>query len=59
VAAEILTNHLCFPMPPRVAAITIATVPVGNVGNAAEPSTTYGAVSYNYNIGKYEVTEGQ
>jgi sulfatase modifying factor 1 len=46
-------------MPPRVAAITIATVPVGNVGNAAEPSTTYGAVSYNYNIGKYEVTEGQ
>lgn len=40
-------------------AITIDTVAVGNAGNAADPTTTYGAVSYEYNIGKYEVTIGQ
>ena len=40
------------------AAITIDTVAVGNTGNTAD-STGYGAVGYNYNIGKYEVTAGQ
>lgn len=45
-------------LPPPPSSITIATVPVGNVGNTAD-STTYGAVSYVYNIGKYEVTAGQ
>jgi formylglycine-generating enzyme required for sulfatase activity len=40
------------------AGITIETVPVGNTGNTAD-STGYGAVNYNYNIGKYEVTAGQ
>ena len=49
-------------------AITIDTVPVGNVGNPNDPAdreslTTgvqnFGAVSYAYNIGKYEVTVGQ
>ena len=40
------------------AAITIETVPVGNAGNAAD-TTGYGAVAYEYNIGKYEVTAGQ
>ena len=39
-------------------AVDIETVPVGNVGNSAD-STGYGAVSYAYNIGKYEVTAGQ
>ncbi|MBL7220047.1 MAG: SUMF1/EgtB/PvdO family nonheme iron enzyme, partial [Phycisphaerae bacterium] len=39
-------------------AVDIVTVPVGNVGNSAD-STGYGAVSYEYNIGKYEVTAGQ
>jgi formylglycine-generating enzyme len=40
------------------AAISMATVPVGNAGNASD-STGYGAVSYNYRIGTYEVTAGQ
>ena len=39
-------------------AATIQTVPVGNSGNA-DDSTGYGAVAYDYNIGKYEVTAGQ
>ncbi len=39
-------------------AVDIVTVPVGNVGNS-DDSTGYGAVSYAYNIGKYEVTAGQ
>ena len=42
-------------------AITIDTVPVGNVGNATTrpPAIFYGGVGYAYNIGKYEVTVGQ
>ena len=42
-------------------AVTIDWVPVGNAGNAADPSTSshYGAVAYNYNIDKYDVTVGQ
>ena len=50
-------------------AVTIATVPVGNAGNAGEisgsgaggsgPDRICGSVAYNYNIGKYEVTAGQ
>ncbi len=46
-------------------AITIDTVPVGNVGNAPDPevmldgTTGYGSVGYVYQIGKYEVTVGQ
>jgi formylglycine-generating enzyme required for sulfatase activity len=32
---------------------------VGNAGNAADPSTGYGAVAYKYQIGKYEVTNAQ
>jgi formylglycine-generating enzyme len=39
-------------------AITIDTVPVGNVGNAND-TTGYGAVGYSYNIGKFEVTNAQ
>ena len=38
--------------------ITIDTVRVGDAGNTAD-STNYGAVSYAYNIGKYEVTNSQ
>ena len=40
-------------------AITIDTVTVGNIGNAADVSTGYGAVGYSYDIGKYEVTNTQ
>ena len=39
-------------------AADIETVHVGNKGNTAD-STGYGAVAYEYKIGKYEVTAGQ
>jgi sulfatase modifying factor 1 len=38
--------------------VTIQTVAVGDVGNAAD-ITGYGAVNYLYSIGKYEVTNAQ
>jgi sulfatase modifying factor 1 len=38
---------------------SLETVPVGNVGNKAVHPAGQGAVSYNFNIGKYEVTAGQ
>lgn len=38
---------------------SLETVPVGNLGNAADSATGYGSVTYEYNIGKYEVTAGQ
>ncbi len=42
-------------------AVTIPTVPIGNAGNAPDPSTggLYGAVSYDYRIGTTEVTNAQ
>jgi len=40
----------------RASTIPMATVPVGNAGNAADTTTGYGAVGYNYNIGTYDVT---
>ena len=40
------------------ATVTIDYVSVGNAGNTAD-STGYGAVSYAYNIGKYEVTNAE
>jgi formylglycine-generating enzyme required for sulfatase activity len=40
------------------AAITIATVPVGNPGNAPD-TTGFGSVAYSYNIGEYDVTSSQ
>jgi formylglycine-generating enzyme len=41
--------------------VSIETVPVGNAGNEVDGLTGFlhGAVGYNYNIGKYEVTAGQ
>jgi sulfatase modifying factor 1 len=42
------------------AAVNIETVPVGNRGNAADThGAGYGAVNYEYSIGKYEVTASQ
>ena len=43
---------------------SLEMVPVGNAGNAADPFNpdgygNLGAVPYNYNIGKYDVTAGQ
>jgi sulfatase modifying factor 1 len=49
-------------LAPLVAmAITIPTVPVGNAGNANDPSTggLYGGVAYDYRIGTTEVTNAQ
>ena len=40
------------------AAIAIDMVTVGNAGNGAD-TTSYGAVSYGYQIGTYEITAGQ
>ncbi len=45
-----------------VLAISISTVPVGDVGNPNDPvaaQNLYGGVSYAYNIGTTEVTVGQ
>ena len=39
-------------------AVEVETVHVGNPGNAGDRNG-YGAVDYEYNIGKYEVTTGQ
>ena len=44
---------------PSSATVTIDWVSVGNAGNAADPSTGFGAVAYEYKIGKYEVTNAQ
>jgi len=41
------------------ASVTMDWVTVGNAGNAADPLTGYGAVAYEYKIGKYEVTNAQ
>jgi hypothetical protein len=43
-----------------IQAVTIETVPVGEVSNLNNPATgkLYGGVGYAYNIGKYEVTIG-
>ena len=41
------------------AGVAIATAPVGDAGNVADLSSTYGAVSYTYRIGNYDVTASQ
>jgi len=43
------------------ATVVIDTVPIGNPGNANDPTTgnLYGGVAYSYSIGKFEVTVGQ
>ena len=45
---------------PAALAVNIETVPVGDPGNARDPSAgNHGSVAYTYNIDKYEVTAGQ
>lgn len=39
--------------------MSIDYVMVGNPGNEADPVSGYGAVSYTYNISKYETTISQ
>ena len=41
------------------AVLTMDYVSVGHAGNAADPTTGFGAVAYDYQIGKYEVTNAQ
>ena len=43
---------------PAMATVNIAYTSIGNAGNAAD-TTGYGAVSYGYNIGTYDVTNAQ
>ena len=52
--------------PPASAAVTMAWTPIGNLGNACQLSGDagggqgcYGAVSYTYSIGTYDVTNAQ
>jgi sulfatase modifying factor 1 len=56
--ALVVTIHFCCA---SAHAITIPTVPVGDLGNSNDPATDnlFGGVGYAYNIGKYEVTVGQ
>jgi len=44
--------------PAQASVITMSWTPIGNPGNAAD-TTGYGSVPYSYNIGTYDVTEGQ
>src|SRR5450432_314184 len=62
VGAALFLTAACVPQMgagTAWATITTAVVPVGNAGNAADPATGFGSVSYNYNIGKYDVTAAQ
>ena len=52
IAASVLSSNVS-------ATVIIDYVTVGNLGNAADPLTGYGAVGYSYQIGKYEVTNSQ
>jgi len=38
---------------------SVVLLPVGNAGNAADASTGFGSVGYNYNIDEYDVTAAQ
>ncbi len=58
----LLLGAVClFPSPGAAAAVTIETVLVGNPGNPDDVvfNGTYGAVDYEYLIGKFEITAGQ
>ena len=56
-----LSGVLVATVATNARAVTIPTVPVGNLGNAADPLTgnLYGSVSYDYRIGTTEVTNAQ
>jgi sulfatase modifying factor 1 len=41
------------------ATVTMDWVSIGDINNAADPLTGYGAVDHDYQIGKYEVTNAQ
>jgi formylglycine-generating enzyme len=47
------------PRPATATVVTTSWSPVGNPGNAADPSTGFGSVNYAYSIGTYDVTVSQ
>ena len=59
--ASVVFSAVLFILVAEARAVTIDTVPVGNVGNANDPATggLYGGVAYNYSIGTYDVTNSQ
>src|ERR1700756_3168122 len=64
VLDRVVVLALLFIHYQAASAITIATVPVGNLSNPPDPANTpffpgIGSVSYNYSIGQYDVTVGQ
>jgi formylglycine-generating enzyme required for sulfatase activity len=61
VCASILAVAVSISCADYAQAATIDTVPVGNPGNAGDMQSqgTFGAVAYNYRIGKTEVTNAQ
>ena len=50
---------LLFSTLPHAIAVDIELVNIGDAGNIADTVTGYGAVDYEYSIGKYEVTNAQ
>ncbi|TWT97919.1 Formylglycine-generating sulfatase enzyme [Botrimarina colliarenosi] len=46
-------------VPAAAGTVSFDFATVGNAGNAADPQTGFGAVSYNYAISKHEVTNAQ
>jgi formylglycine-generating enzyme len=60
-AVLFLSGLSCVVAYPSAFAVTIDTVPVGDIGNANDPVTgnLYGGVNYAYRIGRYEVTNDQ
>jgi len=44
---------------PASAVVSMSWTSIGNAGNAADPSSGYGAVDHAYNIGTYDVTNAQ
>jgi formylglycine-generating enzyme required for sulfatase activity len=60
LAAGVL-GGVCVARAAGAQPVVIETVPVGNLGNAADVIFigTYGAVDYQFSIGKFEVTAGQ
>lgn len=58
-ASLFLLSSISFVALPSASAITINTVPVGDLGNANAFLSPYGGVAYAYNIGTTEVTVGQ
>ena len=55
--AAVAAHADVFNMPDGQTSLTF--VPVGNPGNANNPSSNFGSVGYAYQMGKYDVTVGQ